>query len=515
MSNHILGTILILWCALPGVSQQVPPPDSTQPLYRVTVVDRDIEAVNYQYRSGPTGIGFTGTVLLTTASGDATVESQRGHTAIDAHFNGLAAPTRFGREYLTYVLWAISPDGAPHNLGEIVPGSSNKAKLSVTTDMQAFGMIVTAEPYSSVRQPSDVVVLESKPRPDTIGRIQPIHVKYELMPRGSYTFEVGGKEQSKSAGMPKVSMKEYESTLEVYQARNAVEIAQAGGAAQLAPNTFAQAQQSLAEAERLLAQKADMSLIVQAARGAQETASDARLIAERRGQEQKLAQARQEVAAAQQAQAQAQATAQQAQAEAAAARAQAEAEHAARTQAETEAMAARNAAAQGDADRVEPPPPAAREDTADRKKELRMLLLERLNSGLDTRDTPRGLVVTVPAADFDGASLRPKIASQLRQIAAAVESQPGLRVEVQGYSDSAGDQAGSRQKAEAVQSALIAQGAPPSAVTAQGLGNSRPVASDATAEGRRENQRVEIVITGDPIGTMPFWDHPYAVMPRQ
>ncbi len=144
------------------------PPDP-QPIYRVTVVSRSLEAVNYEHRGGPSPLDFQGTVLLPHAKGTAIVESHRGSVAIDAKFEHLEAPTQFGREYLTYVLWAISPEGRPRNLGEVLVDSSNKAHVKVTTDLQAFGLMVTAEPYYSVSIPSDVVVAENVVRPDTIG----------------------------------------------------------------------------------------------------------------------------------------------------------------------------------------------------------------------------------------------------------------------------------------------------------------------------------------------------------
>src|SRR5579863_5831759 len=117
------------WCQPSPVS---PHPDP-QPIYRVTVVSRSLPAVNYEHRGGPTMIDFQGTVLLPKAKGAATVESKRGRIMIDAKFEHLEPPTRFGREYLTYVLWAISPEGRPRNLGEVLVDSSNKAHVKVTT----------------------------------------------------------------------------------------------------------------------------------------------------------------------------------------------------------------------------------------------------------------------------------------------------------------------------------------------------------------------------------------------
>src|SRR5579872_4925032 len=224
-SPKIIG--LIAGCAMCIFGQESPrsqddsPRGGPVPVYRVTVVEHAIDAVNYQYRSLPTKVDFQGTVLLPSAKGEATVQSRRGHTEIEAKFENLIAPTRYGQEYLTYVLWAISPEGAPHNLGEVLPNGSDRAKLRVTTDLQAFAMIVTAEPYSTVQQPSQVVTLENHVRPDTVGKIQPIEPKPELMRRGDYTWQVQAQPQAAASG-PKVSMSRYEAIVEVYQAQNAI-----------------------------------------------------------------------------------------------------------------------------------------------------------------------------------------------------------------------------------------------------------------------------------------------------
>src|SRR5262249_11657751 len=172
------------WC------QNLPPNRENVPIYRVTVVERSVKAVDYQYRHGPTRIDFRGTVLLSSAKGDAVVESKAGRTEVDARFERVDAPTRFGTEYLTYVFWAITPEGRCHNLGEVLVDAGGQPKLHATTDLQAFGLIVTAEPYAAVRQPSDVVVIENEIRPDTVGRIEPIAARYDLLPRGTYTYEV-------------------------------------------------------------------------------------------------------------------------------------------------------------------------------------------------------------------------------------------------------------------------------------------------------------------------------------
>ena len=262
---------------------QEPSTKDVVPIYSVTVVERGVDAVNYQYRSAPTKIDFRGTVLLPAAKGQAVVESRQGRSEIDAKLENLVAPSRFGPEYLTYVLWAISPEGATQNLGEIITDASDRARLRARTGLQAFGLIVTAEPYASVRQPSSVVTLENKIRPDTAGKIEPVRAKEGLLTRPPYTLQLGENPPSTAAtNRPKISMDQYEALLELYQAQNAVGIARAAEADRLAPDAFANAVKALNEAQRLQQTKANTKLVVQAAREATQTAEDARSIAENR-----------------------------------------------------------------------------------------------------------------------------------------------------------------------------------------------------------------------------------------
>ena len=160
---------------------------STSPasIYHVNVISRTVQAVNYQHRSGATKLDFAGTDLMPSANGQAKVESKRGSIEIEVEFGNLQKPTTFGSEYLTYILWAISPEGRAVNLGEVLVGGNRRSKLDVTTDLQAFALIVTAEPYYAVRQPSNVIVLENVVRADTKGTAEAVNAKYELMERGS------------------------------------------------------------------------------------------------------------------------------------------------------------------------------------------------------------------------------------------------------------------------------------------------------------------------------------------
>src|ERR1051326_5332016 len=264
----------------------------TVPIYQVTVIERTVKAVNYEYRGGQTRIDFAGTVLLPHAKGEALVESKAGRTEIDAKFSKLTAPGRYGREYLTYVLWAITPEGHAKNLGEVLADSGDHAHLAVTTDLQAFGMIVTAEPYSAVRQPSDVVVMENVVRPDTMGKTEPIQARFELLPRGTYTYN----RDIKVAEGPKVSMDRYESLTAIYQAQNAVQIARAQGADKYAADVLAKAESLLAESRQMEERRLGRSAVVTAGRQAAQTAEDARAIALKHAHDAELSQARAEVA---------------------------------------------------------------------------------------------------------------------------------------------------------------------------------------------------------------------------
>jgi outer membrane protein OmpA-like peptidoglycan-associated protein len=491
-------------------AQEPPERSASVPIYRVTVVDRTVSAVDYQYRNGPTNIDFRGTVLLPMSKGGAIVESKAGHAEIDAHFDHLLAPTRFGREYLTYVLWAITPDGHAKNLGEILAGSSDKAKLQVTTELQAFGMIVTAEPYAAVRQPSDVVVLENQPRPDTIGSREPIQAKYELLPRGHYTYNVPDSLVAAEANTARLSADRYQSVVEVYEARNAVQIAQSAEAGRYAPDTLGKAQNLLSQAQDALDRKGGMTMVVTLARKAAQTAEDARILAIQRKQGDELAQAKEQAARAEAMRLQAEAAAQTAQTQAAAEHALLEQERAARQQAQAEAQATAAASAAAVQQATQPviqPQPATNIIEEPRKKELRRQLLEQFNTSLSTRDTPRGLTLTLPESDFQGARVSPAVYERLARVAAVLRTHPDLTVEVDGHETL------SFERAHAVRDALIQDGLPAGAVIARGLGDARPLTSNATAAGREQNCRVEIVISGNPIGDMPYWARSYTLAP--
>jgi outer membrane protein OmpA-like peptidoglycan-associated protein len=484
------------------------PPDP-QPLYRVTVISRSLEAVNYEHRGGPSPLDFQGTVLLPHMKGTAIVESQRGSVAIDAKFEHLEAPTRFGREYLTYVLWAISPEGRARNLGEVLVDSSNKAHVKVTTDLQAFGLMITAEPYFSVSIPSDVVVAENVVRPDTIGAREMVNAKYELLPRGQYTLNLQAAQLRSMEGGEKLSYDRYEAVLELYQAENAVQIARSLGADRYAPESIGKATTLLTQAEDMNARRMDTHAVVSAAREAAQMAEDARTISVKRRDEDRIHEEVQQSQNQGELRRRAEEDAAQARADA-----QVEAQQAAQAREDAAAAEAQARVAQQVALTPLPPPPvrtapiqtapAATPDTS--RMQFRAQLLAQLNGTFATRDTPRGLVLTVTHSMFDGDGLRFDTGQRLANVAAVLASHPELSVRVEGYAEG---QALSQERAQAVRAALVAQGARPGSVAAIGFGDSRPIASNATAAGREQNRRVEVVVIGDSIGSTALWDRPY------
>ena len=267
-------------------TQQLEPhaaPGPASPLYHVDVVAKSTKAVNYGHRSAPTKIDFAGTVLQPDAKGEARIKARRGVVCDRGESSRISsAPQSFGGQYLTYVLWAITPDGRATNLGEVITDSGDDGKLETATELQSFALILTAEPYYAVTHPSDVVVMENALRPDTIGRVQTVDASYELLKRGRYTFDVDAASREQERPARKVSQREYESLVELYQARNAVQLAQAGGAEMHSPDALARARAKLALAERQYEDKPKSREVVTLAREATQTAEDARLIAARR-----------------------------------------------------------------------------------------------------------------------------------------------------------------------------------------------------------------------------------------
>ena len=477
-------------------------------IYHVKVVERQLDAVNYFNRSGSTHVNFDGTNLLPSVKGDAKVNAVTGKTEISAHFEGFTPATGFGAEYLTYVLWAISADGRPQNLGELEL-SGNKASLNVTSSFQAFGMIVTAEPYYAVSQPSDVVVAQNVFSDKTNGVLQQVNVHYQLLPKGLYAPTSG----SKSIEFP-ITDREH-TPLALYEAYNAQRIAKSVGADQYAADIMAEVATDLRNAQDIQNNKhRDVKMEFTYARSATQRAEDARIVTLRKEQEQRQQEAQDAKLKAQQEAQQSQMQASNARAEAdAAAAAQAQAE-AAKAKADAEAAEARAQAQQ-----AQQQAQSAQQEAAATREKLRA----QLNSVLATTESARGLIVNLGDVLFDTGryTLKPDAQIALAKVSTILTIYPDLKVQVEGYTDSVGsddyNQKLSENRANAVHDFLIKNGVPAANVTAVGYGKADPVASNDTADGRKKNRRVNLVVSGSSIGvqtTQPTITEPPSTTPQ-
>jgi outer membrane protein OmpA-like peptidoglycan-associated protein len=468
--------------------------------FRVNVISRNVQAVNYKHRSGATKVAFAGTDLMRSANGEAEVNSKRGSIEIEAEFGNLQGPTTFGNEYLTYVLWAISPEGRAVNLGEVLVGENNRSKLRVTTDLQAFALVVTAEPYYAVRQPSNVVVLENIVLEDTKGTTEAVNAKYELMERGGY-IPTGYKFDPVvlNAKLP----------LEFFEARNALRIAESEGAKEYASDSYQHAVQLMNQADGYATEKeVHKKQLIAVSREAVQTAEDARAIAVKKMDEVRLANERQASAGAQ-ARSQGQADdaiRQKEQAERDTAKAQR-----AKNRAESDTANAQAAlsAAQADADQSRLAAQQAQQNAQQAENDkaaLRTRLSEQLNLILQTRDSARGLIVSMSDVLFDTGkySLKPGAREKLAKVAGILLAYPGLNIEVGGYTDNVGgdemNQKLSENRAGSVRDYLVQQGVATGSVSAKGFGNTLPVASNDNPAGRQQNRRVELLVSGEAIG---------------
>jgi outer membrane protein OmpA-like peptidoglycan-associated protein len=453
-------------------------------------VRRPIKAVGYQVGGGGTRVDLKGTDLLPQAGGEAKVDAKKGITNIEVAVTGLAQPGTIDSGFLTYVLWAVSPEGRTLNLGEIQVNKTGEGKLKATTQLQTFSLFVTAEPYFAVAHPSELLVLENETRKSTKGKTFVVN-DYKLMERGQY--EKLGNPLALSLDLKHVP-------LEMYEARNSVEIAKSRGADKYAPEIFTKAEGSLKMAENSLARKANKKEIISAAKQTVQFSEDARALAAKRQEAERIERERQAAAAKAKAEAEAKAAAEAAEAkqradEEAQRQAELAAAKEAQMKAEAEALKTREEAAKAEADR------ARRVAEA-----LRAQLLDQLNSVLETRDTPRGLVVTMADVLFDTGKydLRPAARERLARLSGIISSHPGLLLQVEGHTDSTGsdefNQKLSEQRAEATRSFLIEQGLDEGIITARGFGKTMPIADNSTAEGRQKNRRVEIIVSGEIIG---------------
>lgn len=485
---------------------------------KFTLVSHQMKAINYRNASS-SKVDMQGTELMPTANGEANVKSRTGRVEVELKLSGLEAANRFGMQYLTYVLWAISPQGRAVNMGELVLDHS-QAKLKATTELQTFGLVVTAEPYFAVTQPGSLVVSENVLRADTAGREEQITFSYELLGRDAYSSTNARIDNAIFGIDPRTP-------LELFEARNAIRIARNANADKYAASALASAEHSLQQAESAYSSKANKTSVATYARDAAQTAEDARVMSLKKQEEDRLGQE----ASAREAQARAQAVAEaQRRQQAEADRAKAEADRAEaqrmRQEAEEEAQAAAKAKAEAEAAQqaaiaqqqqlaAEADKARAAAAEADRlrqqaekdKADLRARLLQQLNSVLETHDTARGLIANMGDVLFETGKyeLKPEARERLARVSGILLAYSSLKVAIEGHTDAVGsddyNQRLSEQRAEAVRVYLVSQGVAAQSVTARGLGKTQPIASNDTPDGRQRNRRVELVLSGEAIGT--------------
>jgi outer membrane protein OmpA-like peptidoglycan-associated protein len=494
---------------------QVEPMDQT-PTFRVNVVERSTQAVDYRDRGGTTTVNIRGTELMPQVTGDAKISGHTGRLALNVSVRHMKGARDLGLPYLTYVLWAITPEGRPTNLGEIIPKDDGDANLQITTALSSFGLIVTAEPYFAVTRPSNAVVAENIIPTDVKGFVRTMNAKFDLMEKGQYTTNID------PARLPAFGATAQAVPLQLLEARDAVAIAKAAGAEQYAADTLQKAQDMLARAEDYYARKQGTTPIGTAARSATQSAEDARLLTINKKEEERAEAARQRMrqrieSAQTEAEAQTErarlakqeaadeaARRERAERERESAQRAAEAAESARLAAEQSAQQSQQqlAAVQQQAQAAE----LARVESERQAAEQRQKLVSQLNSVLATKDTARGVVSQMSDVLFDvnKATLKSDAQIRLAKISGIILSYPDLRLEIDGYTDSTGtqqwNQTLSEKRAASVRDFLISQGVPIDNVTAKGFGPENPIAPNTTAAGRKANRRVELVLSGTAIG---------------
>ena len=481
--------LALLFLAL-GITSSTPTTQAQQDVPESNLIIKSVKAVGYRVGGWSTKVNFKGTELMSQATGEAKVEARQGKTNIVVSIKNVAQPTRLGAEFLTYVLWVVTPDGRSGNTGEILVNKNGEGKLSATTPAQTFSMIVTAEPYFAVRIPSEMVILENDTRKDTKGQIFPVN-DFKLMKRAQY--EKLGNPLAMTPDLERVP-------LQVYEARNAVDIAKSHDAERDASEVFTKAIASLQATENLLNAKKNRIDIMSAARQTVQFAEDARALAAQRQDQAQIAAEKEAVAARARAEAE----------EKAAQEAKRQAELAAAKQAQMKAEAdAAAIMAKSEADALKAKEEAARAEAKRAEKaaaDLRAQLLEQFNRILETRDTARGLVVNLGDVlfDFGKYDLRPEAREKLAKLSGIILAHSGLELAIEGHTDNVGsdelNQKLSEKRAETVRAYLIQQGVDETSVASLGLGETSPVADNSTAEGRKRNRRVEIVVSGEVIG---------------
>ena len=457
----------------------------------------DRESIAVTFREGSTiNVRMGSTGRLPEASGEASVRRRLGVTEINLELSGHEAGHLFpGRFQHLCVLDHLAGGDSDQHRGTCASGRY-KSRLTATTLLTSFAMFVTAEPHFLADKPSRLVILENtatglenqKTATTETFQYQDFETDYE--------YEIAS-----LAAEPETEGK---LRSDRYQAIVAVRFADEAFAEQFAPELFAAAREALSQLQQGFAQGLNerqisllahrtVRLAVEARRLAEERSAEAALEAERRNH-------KEDAARLTQASEQAQAAAALWRAEEGRAR---QATEAARK--ETESVREKLLNANQEADRLARLRAEA-ESEARSAQDQATAVYARLEGALsrvaETRETERGLSVNLPDILFATGKSELRISTRevLSRIGGILLVAPEYRLSIEGHTDSVGrtqyNLKLSQERAQRVRDYLVEAHISPALITARGYGESKPVASNQTADGRQKNRRVEIVIEG-------------------
>ncbi len=486
-------------------------------------VKRSTLAVRY-VENKKTSVNLTGSPLAPRALGKVEVEYKRNVARIKLKVQNLDSPQTFGPFYTTFVVWAITPEGQAENLIELPSGYS--AEIQTQSSAQTFGVIITAEPHSAVKMPSQKLIADTTLPKNTTAGVQTTQAEYRADKGALYETQ----EDS-------VLKADYTTPRLVLGARRSMDIARRAGAKEFSREELTESEEKLATLEQIWPRNLkdetkfsglarDVMRLSQVARDqAVERELQARIENERQERMRRLEEARAQAEAARAEAERVKLEADRARAEAELAKARAEAakaeaekaerasaeERARREQAAREAEAQRLAAeraqaeARAETERARAETERARQATEEAKRErdaaLQKLYVS-LSEILDTKRETRGFIVNLGDVLFDTgkATLKSAAREKLSKLAGILLAYPGLlTLEIEGHTDSVGsDELNNRlslNRAQSVNDYLTGAGVNAERIkSVQGFGKTKPIATNDTAAGRQMNRRVEIVI---------------------
>ncbi|MCA1634735.1 MAG: OmpA family protein [Acidobacteria bacterium] len=482
---------------------------------------RETVAVTYPLDQS-VGLKFRGTTRLPRLRGEAKVKrTGRRNTRVEMSINDLPRAYELGSIYTTFVLWAISPEGRADNLGEFKRGGSMffDTKIDVTTPLQTFALIVTAEPHFLVRSPSRMVVLENlPPREPGAAAVQSVPVQY--LGNASDYFN--------DSRVPDLADRDYTRTpVSLLGARQAVSLARYAGAERDAANELSEAKAALEQAENAWRLNQAEPEVDSLARRAISLSVRAEEVSEVSGAARKR---RDEIKRRDEAVRDAEDTTAEANKQIQDLREALRKEEHARELAERDAVSANQqlrelrselarlrqelqtvrtegeqakvTLARIEGERSAEQSRVASEQQALKQREALSAMRLTLARFGTVRETARGLVLVLPDSLWTGAravELTPKAeATTVDPLAALIANNPGFQIVIEAYTDSRGAeielQKLTQDRAEALAGRLVSAGVDGARIQASGMGVTNPVAANTTPAGRQKNRRIEITL---------------------